>query len=39
MMFGLARDESGEIFRSGDCPHLIRAIFASSLRSRLLACW
>ena len=37
--FGLACGGAGEIFGSSGCPHWIRAVFASSLRSRLLACW
>jgi hypothetical protein len=36
---GLVRGEAGEIFESSGCPHWIRAVFANSLRSRLLACW
>ena len=36
---GLVRGEAGEMFGSGGCPHWICAVFADSLRSRLLACW
>ena len=36
---GLVRGGAGEMFGSSGCPHWSRAVFANSLRSRLLACW
>jgi len=37
--FELACGKADEIFGSSGYPHWIRAVFASSLRLRLLACW